>query len=821
MTVFYSAGHGADSTDIPTVTRFISDNCVGCHGPLKQKGKLRLDSLSPNFEDPAALRVWVEVMDKLNLGEMPPEEKPRPDVQAQLHMVKWIAAGLRTVQRKSLGSGGRMMLRRLNRAEYANTVRDLLGLTFLPGESPLEFLPPDAKADGFDKVSAMLMVDPSLLDKYYEVAQRVADKAIVRGDPPFPTYRNRFYLKDTAKRAANRYLCDEPGFKCREDDIILMAGATRSYDDLFYPGTKRKRIPIKGMYAVRVRAAADPGSSGKPVRMQVLRESGGEGVLMETDVTAPPSSPQVYQVVLPLGVEGGEFAVKILDPAKFTINNGAYRNMERAIEKAGEIKDFAAIMRTKGRMLAEGLLSGGCPNPETVDTAKIPKLYLDYIEIEGPLYEQWPPKSHQALFFKGKGAVQDIAYAREMFTRFMPKAFRRPVSAGEVESIVGLIKGELDAGTNYEEAIRVGLTAVLTSPNFIYLFEPGGEQVRSLTDLEFASRLSYFLWSSMPDESLLALAKAGKLHDPGTVSHEVDRMLADPKSRALVSGFGAQWLKTDEFRTTKPDEKLYRDYNDKLGQDMVAQSLAFFEYVLTKNLPATNFLDSDFTLVNERLAKFYGIEGVQGDAFGVVKLPAGSPRGGLLGQAGVMMRGSDGSRTKPVQRGVYVRDVLFNDPPDPPPPNVGEIEPNIQGKNLTVRDRLKQHQKIETCAACHRGIDPYGLALENFNVIGAWRTQQDGENFRGAKRPAIDASGKMPNGKTYADFAEFKKLLLDQKDRFRTALAEKMFLYALGRPAEPADRGTIMQFADAMAAGNDTFRGLIEAIVASEAFRTK
>ena len=511
-------------------------------------------------------------------------------------------------------------------------------------------------------------------------------------------------------------------------------------------------------------------------------------------------------------------SVKILDPAKFSINNGAYRNMERAIDKAGETKDFASIMRIKGRMLAEGLLSGGCPNPETVDTSKLPKLYLDYIEIEGPLYEQWPPKSHQALFFKGKSQVQDLAYAREMFARFMPKAFRRPVSAGEVEAIVGLVKQELDAGTNYEEAIRVGLTGVLTSPSFIYLFEPGAEKRDRLTIGNSQIGCPTFFGRACRTRRHFEPRSRGDFTIQ--LSCLTKSIACWPIQRATRwSADLAEWLKTDEFLTTKPDEKLYRDYNDKLGQDMVGQSLAFFEYVLTKNLPVTNFLDSDFTLVNERLAKFYGIDGVKGDAFRVVQLPAGSPRGGLLGQAGIIVRGSDGSRTKPVQRGVYVRDVLFNDPPDPPPPNVGEIEPNIEGKNLTVRDRLKQHQKIETCAACHRGIDPYGLALENFNAIGAWRTQQDGENFRGGKRPAIDASGKMPNGKTYAGFAEFKRLLLDQKDRFRRALAEKMFLYAsLGPPAEPADRSTVMQFADAMAADKDTFHGLIEAIVASEAF---
>lgn len=802
-----------------TIAPFLKQHCEACHGPKKQEGKLRLDTLSADFS-PERARVWVEVMDKMNLGEMPPEDQPKPDAAAQQNVVKWIAAELRGAERAARGVHGRVVLRRMNRVEYANTIRDLLGMTFLPGESPVEFLPPDGRAEGFDKVASALMLDPSLLEKYYEVAQRIAEKAIVTGPPEFATQRTRFELEDTAKRNSIRYQCDEPGFHCREKDIVLMEGGTRSFDDLFYPGTKRKRIPIKGMYAVRARVGADPGERGEPVMMQISRDN-AEGVLLKTAVTATEAEPQVYEVVMPLGVDGGEFGVRILNGTQFRVHTSAFGLMTQAIDKAGDAKDYAAIMRLKGRMLAEGILDGGAPNPKAVDIKKLPKLFVDWIEIEGPLYEQWPPKSHQALFFKGPDAPQDLGYAREIFTRFMPKAYRREVAKEEVEPIVELVKQELDRGTKFEEAIRVGLSAVLTSPSFVYLFEPSGPNQRKLKDHELATRLSYFLWSSMPDAPLLGLAASGKLRDKAVLEQQVDRLLADPKSKSLVDGFGSQWLRTDEFRNFKPDEKLYRAYNDALGAAMVTQTLAFFEHVLRNDLSVLSFLDSDFTLLNEPLAKFYGIEGVTGPEFRVVKLPPGSPRGGLLGQAGVMMRGSDGARTKPVTRGVYVREVLFNDPPDPPPPNVGEIEPNIQGKNLSVRDRLLAHQKIEACAACHRGIDSYGLALENFNVIGLWRAEQDGEDFKGNNRPKIDASGKLPNGKSYATFAEFKALLLQQDERLRRALAEKMFAYALGRPAEAADRSTIDAMTKAMVDGKDTFRSLIKGLVTSEAFHTK
>jgi hypothetical protein len=331
----------------------------------------------------------------------------------------------------------------------------------------------------------------------------------------------------------------------------------------------------------------------------------------------------------------------------------------------------------------------------------------------------------------------------------------------------------------------------------------------------------------MPDDELFLLARDETLRDAATLERQVDRMLADPKAEAFVNGFGAQWLRTGEFRTFRPDERIYPEYDDELGEAMVGQTLAFFREVLQHDRPVLDFLDSDWTMLNARLARFYGIEGVDGidevdgKEFRRVALPEGSPRGGLLGQAGVAMYGSDGTRTKPVRRGVYIREVLLNDPPDPPPPNVGEIEPNIRGENLTVRDRLIQHQQIESCAACHRTIDPYGIALENLNVIGGWRDVQDGEDFRGTNRPPIDAGGRLPDGRAFADFGEFKSALLEQRERFSRALAEKLLIYALGRPIEPSDRPTIDAFAVRLAERNYTMRSLLKGIVSSRAFVTK
>jgi len=814
-----------DAPNVDTLIRpYLAEHCNRCHGPEKQEGKLRLDTLPLNFTASDSARHWVEVMDRINAGEMPPEGEPKADVNKSRAVAVWLAAELRHAARQSLSHGGRVVLRRMNRTEYANTIRDLLEMEFLPGESPLEILPPDGTAEGFDKVGGALMLDPSLLDKYFEVAAKIAARAVIDGPPEFATHKKRFEFEDTAKNGAINYLCASANFECREHDALLYDGGARSFGEFLYPKL-RTMIPTKGKYAVRLRASAFQGDRPEPIRIRLIR---GDETLLETDVTASPDAPQTFEVLTMLAEPGGgELQVSMLNGTKMFLYNHAYGQMDKAIEEAGKKNQQRELLRVRGRMSAEGLISGGKPNPDALDKAKLPKLYLDWVELEGPIYEQWPPKSHTALFFKPEDTPRDLAYALEMFEQFMPRAWRRPIRPEEVEPILGLVKQELDAGLKYEEAIRAGLIAVLTSPKFLYLVEPAlasekeTDKPRDLNQYELASRLSYFLWSSMPDRTLFELAAKGELKNATTLEAQVDRMLADKKSQALTAGFAAQWLRTGEYRNFTPDPRLYQNYDAKLGAAMVEETLRFFDEILHRDLSTLDFLDSDWTMANDRLAKFYGLEGVKGEHFRRVMLPPELHRGGLLGQSGVMLRGSDGTRTKPVTRGVYVREVLFNDPPDPPPPNVGEIEPNIQGKNLTVRERLLQHQQIENCASCHRTIDPYGLALENFDAVGAWRTQQNGEEFRGRNVPAIDPSGRLPNGKEFTDFESFKKLLMEQKDRFARGLAEKLATYALGRPIEASDRQTIDALTTRMAAGGYTLRGLLKGIVVSDAFLKK
>lgn len=838
----------AQDVEHDTVRPFFKQHCFRCHGPTKQQSDLRLDTLSAEFDSTDASEAWIEIMDMLNRGEMPPTGNARPDNASQQKVVRWIAAQLRDARKRKVGKDGRVLLRRLNRDEYANTIRDLFHMQFLPGENPADLLPPDAQYEGFRKVGSALMLDSSLLGNYYEAARRVADKAIVTGPPKFPTHLSHFEMEDMAKQGSGfTYMC-AGSTVCGDHDVRLLNGSTRTARGLLYPGTDQM-IPVKGIYTIRVRASGDAGDGNEPARMFVERENGREGRLMAVDVTAPRSAPQVYSVTMPLdalpeargvymrvGIENGP---PRLQPHQLTKPERAlsvglpdFFTFEAAMKAAASAGNHAESLRIAARRRSEGWTGSTRPGMGMLDPSHLRKLFVDWIEIEGPIYEQWPPRSHKVLFFKDDTTPKDIKYIREIFTRLLPKAFRRPVEDAEVERVVALVAKELAQGLDYEDAIRFGVTYVLTSPSFLYLAEPSvSERPRVLTDFELASRLSYFLWSSMPDDRLFELAKDGRLHDLAVLKREVDRMLDDPKSRALTDGFAAQWLKTDEFLEFMPDRKIYpnfyRDFDPQLRDSMDDEPLAFFDEVLRHDLSVMNFIDSDFVVVNKPLADFYGLpkghfrSRKEELAFRRVPIPADSRRGGLLGQAGVHMRGSDGIRTKPVNRGVYIRDVLFNDPPDPPPPNVGEVEPNIEGKHLTVRERLIQHQKIEACASCHRGIDAYGLALENFDITGAWRDQQNGEDFRGSRTPAIDASGQLPNGKKFNDYDEFKSLLLKQKDRFRRAICEKLFLYAMGRPATSSDRDAIDSVVSHMSAEGDTLQAAITALVSTKAFRAK
>ena len=666
------------------VQPFFTQRCVKCHGPDKAESKLRLDTLAADFVNRPASDQWVEVLDRINLGEMPPEGEPRPQADELAAVADWITSEMQLARKRAQSAGGRVVLRRLSRAEYANTIRDLLQVEFPEGSGLTEMLPPDGSVAGFDKVSQALLLDPSLMEAYLTAAREIAARAIVTRPPAVPQRRLRFEFEET-RHSAMAYIPENRDADIDGEYLVIIAGAARTYGKLYHPYGGRE-IPVSGRYRIRVRAFADRGERDEPVYMDVSFGSAGRQARFRVD--AGRDAPQVYEFEKSFDqAVPGEFQVEFANGTRFTEGNAEWYHFHGEVQRLSEAGNLREATRLKARLRAEGAYDSyvrGSYLPRVLHLDRLPKLHVDWIEVTGPLQEEFPPCSLATLFGDRNVAIpsagnppdKTLALARGLFTRLLPRAFRRTVDEREIAALVDLVKNELTQGVEPADALRAGLVAMLCSPDFLFLFEPSATpQPRPLSDRELTVRLSYFLWSSLPDDELFRLADERRLHEPAVLAAQVDRMLADAKVEGLVDGFARQWLKVHEMGRFKPDEQIYPQFYATamagLDRDVEAEPLAFFREVLQRDEPVDRFLDSDWLMLNERLARLYGLEGVEGDQFRRVSLDRtpGSPghvRGGLLGMAGVHLWGADGNRTKPVERGKYLLDVLFNDPPPPP-----------------------------------------------------------------------------------------------------------------------------------------------------------
>jgi hypothetical protein len=450
--------------------------------------------------------------------------------------------------------------------------------------------------------------------------------------------------------------------------------------------------------------------------------------------------------------------------------------------------------------------------------------------VEGPLIDSWPPASHRHLFgdlplrpvSPGSQVLtvtpeQPRADAKRLLSAFMRRAYRRPVTPEDVEPITKLVLAQLDAKQSFEEAMRVGYKAILCMPDFLYFPEKRGAE----DDFALAARLAYFLWNTQPDDELEKLAEKGVLSRPEQLRAQVERLLNDPKAQAFIQNFLAQWLDLRLIDFTMPDRKLYPEYDDALRKSMVEETELFFAEVLKKDLSLVNFVDSDFAMLNERLAQHYGIAGVKGPALRRVTLPPGSHRGGVLTQASVLKVTANGTTTSPVVRGAWVMRNILGKPPDPPPPNAGAIEPDIRGAK-TIREQLDKHRKAASCASCHVKIDPAGFALENFDVTGQWRDKYrvlTGPNLAMTRNgPQVEADSALPDGRTFRNIDELKKLLVEDKDQLARCLSEKLLIYATGRGLRFSDRAVVKEIVARNRDKKYGFRSLIHEIAQSRAF---
>jgi mono/diheme cytochrome c family protein len=832
---------------------FIKQHCLECHGEKTAKAGYRIDLIGTDFSAATVADHWKEVIDRINAGEMPPKEKTKPDANQVAEFVSWVNEQLRQVDLAAKNAGGRIPMRRLNRDEYANTVRDLLKLDELVVRPLIEDLPSDGQAEGFDRLGVALFFDQTQIERSLGVAEKLVARAIVTSAPKENSFTNKFDL--LRKKPPPDMVEVFPGFAHTiprgARDVIVHPNHIEHIQG--YPTYRREYdgwgaishfaigqvVTQDGYYRVRIKAKVDDRARTEPNKFR-LQYAVDSPIYVEQEVPVDPSGTTETLLFLRGPVNGevkGPQVFRLLwnHTEKAVINEPNYKKLfsrwtalrgrtEEAVARRVPQKELDELKKQRDELEKELNAWEGPAyiyNPE-MDLEKLPRLLIESIEITGPVQKEWPPVSHKSLLFAGDER-SDSGYVREVFAKFLPRAYRRPVTAEEVEAIVAIVEdAQATSKLPFLEGMRVGLQRVLCSPGFLFLHEPSSAQTerRPLNDGELASRLSYFLWSTMPDDELFELAASGKLHEPAIIDAQVRRMLADPKAEQLVRNFGGQWLSVREYGAVQPAAE-YRDYDKLLEAASKHEPLAFFAEVLSKNLAITNFLDSDFVVINDRLAKHYGIDGVEGTDFRRVAIQPEHHRGGVLGMAGLMTFLADGTRTLPMRRGSWVLRELFNDPPNNPPPNAGEIQPNTSGKNLTVRERLDLHRRDSVCASCHAKLDPFGLALENYDAIGKWRERFNGEGFRGERGPVLNVSGELLDGTKFSTLADYKAILMSQKDRFARAFAVKLLTYALGRPIGYTDREVMDSLVAALQENDYQIQSLIHAIVASEPFRTK
>jgi len=721
--------------------------CYPCHGE-KKKGDLDLRIYTDEKSVAKDQAVFEKVLKNLQAHEMPPESKPQPALAERELITRWVT-DLFFPCDCNHPDPGRVTIRRLNRVEYNNTIRDLVGVNFKPADD----FPEDDTGYGFDNIGDALSLSPVLLEKYLTAAEKVFSTAIVTG-PRTNGVVQRFEAEKLESTAPGGPFGGYALELSREGEVFVQA-----------------QFPANDEYVLRARAFGQQ-AGPDPARMEFRIDGKAVKVF---DVTAVEAAPAIYETRLKLTAGKKRFAAAY-------INN---------------------------------YVKPDDPDPNNRDR----NLIIDYIEIAGSITPPPPPlpESHQRIFVCAPGHTNKMECARLVIGSFARRAYRRPVSDEEISRLLKLFKSvDADSGS-FENSIKLTLQAVLASPHFLFRGElqpePGNpKSIHPIDDFALASRLSYFLWSSMPDEELFRHAERGTLRR--NLESQVKRMLRDPKAGALVANFAGQWLQLRNLDLVMPDAKQFPAFDDDLRTAMRKETEMFVENILHEDRSVLEFIDANYAFANERLAGLYGVAGVKGDAFQRVSLK-GTRRGGLLTQASILTITSNPTRTSPVKRGKWVLENILGTPPPPPPPNVPELKDDKQAVlSGTLRQRMEQHRDNPNCASCHARMDPIGFGFENYDGIGMWR-EKDGDF-------AIDASGKLVSGESFNGAAEFKRILLKQKrDEFVHCLTEKMLTYALGRGLEYYDKCAVDQITQSLGKSRYKLSSLVMEVIKSIPFQSR
>lgn len=846
---------------------FLKANCLDCHSGADSEADLDLEKLTSNLSDEKTRDTWVKIHDRIAAGEMPPSDYGELDADVKKTFLANISRSLIKAVRTNQQIKGRGVVRRLNRVEYETALSDLLGLPLRIQEN----LPTDGKRHGFDTVGEGLNVSSVQMEAYLEALDDVLNLATVLHEKPKRRkwkldYRNTTGIMQEYRRTGP--------FHILPDGVVFFAPEKHAHlnavlDHFTIPYSAKYRVTVSA-YALR---------STKPVKLTI--RTGGPGH-SESDrvpktllghVTTKEGKPQRFDFELRL--ERGQFFriyPASLPHMRFVPNlkerQKDYQGpgvVVQSIEVDGPIIDEWQPESHKqlwGGVKIESIQNvkpNVDPNeyllkpPTKIAKPKLTRIpakkrnkqtggqwHYDPKETAGgePIFRRnrIPDPVHRTQKFAPDDPKAEVA---RLIKTFLPKAFRRPVTQSEVQRFVTFVNRWLDEGDDFETAMRAGYKAILTSPGFLYHQSsmPTEGLSTQLKNHALAERLSFFLWTGVPDEKLCQLADAGKLTESKILSKQVDRMLNDPRFDRFIENFLGQWLDLRQLNFTSPDSDLYPEHDPVLQWSLKEETHQFFHHLIDNNLSASNIIESDFAMLNSRLAEHYGIQGVDDMSFRKVKLSDESVRGGVLTQGSILKVTANGTTTSPVVRGTWVLERIMGTPANPPPPGIPAIEPDIRGAT-TVRQQLEKHRNVESCAVCHIKIDPPGVALENFDVIGGWR-----ETYRALdpKKKGIkiaflpnklipikytsglpvDASDTLGDGRRFKDIREFKKILLEDPDQIARNLVEKLVIYSTGAPISFADREEIDRIIERTRKENHGLRTLIHEVVQSEMFRAK
>ena len=747
--------------------------CVACHSDKLKTGGLSLQSADMT-NIPVGAETWEKVIHKVKLGAMPPQGMPRPDAATMDSFAAWLETSIDRAAAAN-PNPGRATLHRLNRTEYANAVRDLLALDV----DPAPLLPADDESYGFDDIADVLRTSPSLMERYMSASWNLSRMAV--GDPGIGA--------DTATYRA------KPDLSQNGHMEGLPLGTRGGLAIHHY-------FPLDGEYAIKVR-------------------------LWRATADVIKGLEELHQVEI--SVDGNRVKLAIIggkDEQELSYSNSGKSAEEIDARLTVHIPVKAGPRTVVATFMAEGesqddniLEPFERANLDPLDFRGLPA--VDRVTIQGPLKSTGPgdtPSRKLIFVCRPTSHADELPCARKIVSMLARRAYRRPVSDNDFETLLSFYQKGRNEGGTFDSGIEAAIQLILASPEFLFRFEPDPPALAAgaayrISDLELASRLSFFLWSTGPDDQLLNLAALGKLKDPAVLDSQVKRMLADPKSKALVDNFADQWLYLRNLKNINPDFETFPDFDDNLRQAMRQETDLFFGNIIREDRSILDLVNANYTFINERLARHYGIPNVYGTDFRRVTL-ADDRRRGLLGQASILTVTSYATRTSPVQRGKWILTNLIGMPPDPPPPNVPALkEHSDPGKVTSLRERMEEHRKNPACAGCHKLMDPIGFSLENFDAVGQWRTSDEGAK--------IDPAGVMFNGAKIDGPVALREILMAKPEIFASVFAEKLMIYALGRGVQyydmPAVRAIVRE------AGHNDYRlsSIVLGIVKSTPFQMK